>query len=190
MAKETNKSIAKQDGADKEAEEVVDYLHRTFQDVFREKLRKEDRMDFNPAELVLINEDVEPWHRGWAREVPAHYMEEGRALINDLLEAGVISEVTKPVALCTQGFFVPKGDSNKLRLVTDYRQLNKALDRPDWPFLPSEAVRSRRDPGARVFGAMDLTSGYHQVPLTKADRDLTTFTLPFGRYRYEVLPMD
>ena len=90
---------------------------------------------------------------------------------------------------CTQGFFMPKPSTGKLRLVTDYRNLNKALARPEWPFLPSEAVRRRIDPGARVFGALDLTSGYHQVPLTEANRDLTTFTLPFGRYRYEVLPM-
>ena len=54
------------------------------------KLEKVDRIICDPAELVMINEDMEPWHRGWAREVPAHYMEEGRTLINDLLEVGVI----------------------------------------------------------------------------------------------------
>ena len=83
---------------------------------------------------------------------------------------------------------MPKPTSGKLRLVTDYRNLNKALARPEWLFLPSNAVR-RIDPEARVFRALDLTSGYHQVTLSEADRDLTTFTLPFGRYRYEVLPM-
>ena len=45
------------------------------------------------------------------------------------------------------------------------------------------------DPEAKVFGALDLTSGYHQLCLSEEDKDLTTFTLPFGRYRYEVLPM-
>ena len=54
-------------------------------------LRKEDQLDFNPAELIMINEDVEPWHRGWAREVPAHFMQERKALIADLMDAGVIS---------------------------------------------------------------------------------------------------
>ena len=34
----------------------------------------------------------------------------------------------------------------------------------------------RIDPEARVIGALDLTSGYHQVHLTEANRDLTTFT--------------
>ena len=54
------------------------------------------------------------------REVPAHYMKEDRAHINDLLEAGVISEVMKPVQWCTQGYFLPKLGTKKLRLMTDY----------------------------------------------------------------------
>ena len=92
------------------AKEVEEYLKTTFKDVFREKLEKEDRIICVPAELVMINEELEPWHRGWAREVPAHCMEEGRALINDLLEAGVISEVMKPVAWCTQGIFCAQSE--------------------------------------------------------------------------------
>ena len=141
-------------------------------------------MCVDPAELIMINEDVQPHYRGWAREVQAHYLDEAKQLIADLLEAGIISQVTKPVEWCTQGFFVPKPSSATLRLVMDYHNLNKALARPEWPFLPSDAVRRRLDPKARVFGALDLTSRYHQVPLTEADRDLTTFTRPFGRYRY------
>ena len=137
----------------------------------------------------MINEDVEPWHRGWAREVPAHYMEEGRALINDLLEAGVISEVMKPVAWCMQGFFVPKRNSEKLRLLTDYRELNKSLAGPDWPFMASDMVQRSLNPKAKVLCALDLTAGYHQVELSEEDKDLTCFTLPWGRFRYKVLPM-
>ena len=151
-----------------------------FEDVFRETLGREDRMAVDPAELVLINQDVQPHYRGWAREIPAHYLEESKSMINDLLEGGIISEVTKPVDWCTQGFFVPKPGTKKLRLVTDYREINKNLKRPEWPFMPSEAVRRQVDPEAKVFAALDLTSGYHQVKLSEEDKDLTTFTLPFG----------
>ena len=65
----------------------------------------------------------------------------------------------------------------------------KSLERPKWPFMPSEAVRRQLDPEAKVFCALDLTSRYHQVCLSEEDKDLTTFTLPLGCYRYEVLPM-
>ena len=182
-----NKPAEKSD--EEEAENLKTYLLKEFPDVFRETLGKEDRMAVDPAELVMINEDVEPHYRGLAREIPAHYLEESKAMINDLLEGGIISEVTKPVSWCTQGFFVPKPGTKKLRLVTDYREINKSLKRPEWPFLPSDAVRRQVDPGAKVFAALDLTSGYHQIKLSEEDKDLTTFTLPYGRYRYEVLPM-
>ena len=86
-------------------------------------------------------------------------------------------------------FFVPKPNSEKLRLVTDYRELNKSLARPDWPFMAVDMVGRQLDPDAKVFCALDLTAGYHQVELSAKDKDLTTFTLPWGRFRYEVLPM-
>ena len=68
MNEEVDKPDTQEEEMDKEAKEIVGYLRETFPNVFREKLRKEDRMDFNLAELSLINEDVEPWHRGWAKE--------------------------------------------------------------------------------------------------------------------------
>ena len=82
----------------------------------------------------------------------------------------------------TDFFSVLKTSSGKLRLVNDYRSLNKVLARPDWQFLLSEVVRSRIYPEARVFGTLDLTSRYNQIPLSKDYCNLTTFTLPFGNY--------
>ena len=110
-------------------------------------------------------------------------------MIKDLLEAGLMSKVTKPVCWCTQGFFVPKPGSKKLRQVTYYRELNNSLERPEWPFMPSDAVRIQLDPKTKVFCSLDLTLGYHQVKLSEADKDKTTFTLPFGCFWYKVLPM-
>ena len=54
----------------------------------------------------MINEDVQPHYRSWAMEVPAHYLDEAKQPIADLLEAGIISKVTRPVEWCAQGFFV------------------------------------------------------------------------------------
>ena len=86
----------------------------------------------DPAELLLTNEEVAPHHRVWAKEVPEHHTKEARALIDDLLHAGVISKVSRPVTWFTQGFFVPKsGTHGKLYLVTYYRELNQSLKRPD-----------------------------------------------------------
>ena len=55
--------------------------------------------------------------------------------------------------------------------------------------MASDAVRRSLDPRANVFCALDLTAWYHEVELSEEDKDLTCFTLPWGRFRYEVLPM-
>ena len=49
--------------------------------------------------------------------------------------------------------------------------------------------RRQLDPNAKVFGALDLIAGYHQVAISEKDKDYTTFTLPWGRFIFEVLPM-
>ena len=62
----------------KEAEKLSRYLHEEFPDVLKEQLEKDDRMSVDPAELIMINKDVQPHYRGWAREVPAHYLDEAK----------------------------------------------------------------------------------------------------------------
>ena len=42
--------------------------------------------------------------------------------------------------------------------------------------------------GARVFSALDLNSGYHQISLAEDDRYKTAFTCEFGLFEYNVKP--
>jgi len=35
---------------------------------------------------------------------------------------------------------------------------------------------------------MDLSQGFHQIPVAETSRDLTTFVSPFGRYRFVRMP--
>ena len=41
--------------------------------------------------------------------------------------------------------------------------------------------------GARFFATMDLTSGYHQIPIDKESQDLLVISTPVGRFKYLVL---
>ena len=76
-----------------------------------------------------------------------------------------------------------------MRLMTNYCQLNNSLAQPEWPFMSSKAVRRQLDPEARVFEALDLTSGCSKVLLSEKYEDLMTFTYLFGCFRYKVLLM-
>ena len=59
-------------------------------------------------------------------------------------------------------FFVEKPNSSplKVRLVTDYRTLNKAIQRLVHPFTPATELIKKIDPAARYFGKIDAFHGY------------------------------
>ena len=42
--------------------------------------------------------------------------------------------------------------------------------------------------GAKWFSTIDLTSGYWQVEVNKADQEKTAFCKPFGLFQFKVMP--
>ena len=84
---------------------------------------------------------------------------------------------------------MPAGAEVKLRLVTDYRELNKAVLRPAHPFPSAPDLMRRLKPESKYFCKLDAVHGYFQIPLDEPSSHLTTFLLPCGRYRYTCAPM-
>ena len=83
--------------------------------------------------------------------------------------------------------FVPKPDGS-LRLVVDYRALNKLTIKDKYPLQRIDDLLDRLT-GARVFSALDLTQGYYQLRIAPEDVPKTAFTTHVGLYEYKVLPM-
>ena len=92
----------------------------------------------------------------------------------------------------SRGFFVPKktapGEETKVRLVADFRGVNLRLQRPEYPLDSSSSILKRLNPGDRFFAAIDMSSGYSQIPLDEDSRNMFTIILPQGKYRFCVLP--
>ena len=42
--------------------------------------------------------------------------------------------------------------------------------------------------GAKIFSALDLTSGYYHIELGKASRAKTMFITPFGKWEFNMVP--
>ena len=81
-----------------------------------------------------------------SRNVPINYTKAAYDLIQKNLKEGVIAPVDIPTDFCAHATFVPKADGVSLRLVTDFRGLNKIIKRPVWPFSPTESFIARMDP--------------------------------------------
>ena len=76
----------------------------------------------------------------------------------------------------------------KARLVADFRGINRKLRRPEYPLEGSWGILRRLDPRDKYFAAVDFSSGFSQLPLAEESRDLFNIILPWGKYRYCVLP--
>ena len=126
------------------------------------------------------NTDVLPLNVATARAVPRAYEEESKAVTEMLLEKNVITEVSSPTAWCSPGFFVPKpGGKGRIRLVVDYKQLNKCVLRPVHPFPCTNDILQSIPSSAKFFCVMDAVNGYYCLLYTSpSPRDLSTSRMP------------
>lgn len=102
---------------------------------------------------------------------------------NDLIEP-CSSEFNSPIVL------VPKKSQNgipKWRLCMDYRQINKKLVPDRWPLPRIDDVLDGLG-RAQHFTVLDLSNGFHQIPLAENSRDITAFSSDDGHFRWKVLP--
>ena len=86
-------------------------------------------------------------------------LKELKAQLKELLNKGFIRPSTSPWGALV--LFVKKKDGS-LRLCIDYRQLNRATIRNQYP-LPHIDELFDQLQGSQVYSKIDLRSGYHQL---------------------------
>ena len=69
-----------------------------------------------------------------------------------------------------------------MHICIDPRNLNKALMRPHHPMRTVEEV------AAHIFSVLDAKSSFWQVRLDDASSLHTTFTTPYGRFKFLKMP--
>jgi hypothetical protein len=83
-------------------------------------------------------------------------------------------------------FFVKKKDGS-LRLVVDYRRLNKVTIRNRYA-LPLISSLLERISGAKFFSKIDLRGAYNLVWIHPGDEWKTTFRTRYGHFEYTIMP--
>jgi hypothetical protein len=105
----------------------------------------------------------------------------------DLLLAQNIIE-RSDASYYSQVLLTNKPDGSK-RFVIDYRKLNDCTESASWPLLNIKQMFVRLGTHkSSVYGVIDLTSGYHQAPLSLAARVFTAFITFCGIFQYLRLP--
>ena len=140
------------------------------------------RIRLDPSKNVSPKAHTRPY------DTPYHLREAFDTELREALEVGILSPSTEPSPWVHQLFPVPKpGQPGKVRLVSDFCRLNSCMARPVYPTESTNQLLRHVDPGATVFGVLDMCSGYHQVAVHPDDRGLLTVICQQGRFKYNCL---
>ncbi len=141
-----------------------------------------------PARIHLKPNYVVPAPAYWPATVAEHWAKEVKASIDRDVEAGILTKVplNEPTEWCARMVVVKKKDGRPRRTV-DFQDLNKqCLREPNHGTSPFHTAR--QVPDNMWKSTFDAVDGYHSVKLDEASSKLTTFTTPWGRYRYLRFP--
>ena len=84
-------------------------------------------------------------------------------------------------------FITPKND-HTVRVVLDFRRLNKMLVRKPFP-LPKISTTLMQLKGFTYATALDLNMGYYTIRIDAKASEMCTIIFPWGKYSYQRLPM-
>lgn len=161
--------------------ERIEQLLLQYEEVFDEKLPGEG------AAVPKMRIDLLP-NAKLAQQPPRRLSPALRKVVNaevqKLLDDGIIRPSLSPYA--SPIVVVPKKDGS-YRMCVDYRLLNQATVPMKFPLQHSKALLERLA-GQKVFGTLDLRSGFHQVPMHPESISLTAFVTPDGLFEYERMP--
>ena len=121
-----------------------------------------------------------------AKRIPIELEQPVKAELNRLVKLGVITPVEEPTDWVNQ-ITVATKKNGSLRICIDPRSLNLALRRERYrlPVLDDVLPELAK---AKVFSKVDLSHGYWHCVLDEESTLLTTFTTPFGRFKWLRLP--
>jgi hypothetical protein len=155
---------------------------KEFADVFPEELP-----GMPPERELEFTIDLKPGTEPIARtpyRMSTPELQELKMQLKELLDLGLIRPSVSPWGAPV--IFIRKKDGS-WRLCIDYRQLNKATIKNQYP-LPRIDDLFDQMKGATVFSKIDLRSGYHQLRIKEDDIPKTAFKTRFGHYEFTVLP--
>ena len=142
------------------------------------------RLDIPPIHLEL-KPGSKPYH---ARAFPIPQALEGTTKKEIFRLADItVMEKDSNTEWAAPTFVQPK-KTGDVRILTDFRRLNDCLVRKPFP-LPKIGELLQKLRKFTYATAIDLSMGYYHIPLDEESQKLCTTVLPWGKYKYKVLPM-
>lgn len=160
--------------------ELMDLLNN-FRNLFGDK--PEDLGMAKSAEIELkLTDDIPFTYRPY--RMAEVEKEKVRKIVAELLGANIIRDSESPYS---SPILLVKKKNGQDRMCVDFRKLNQRTIKQKYP-LPRIDDQIDKLSGRTIFTSLDLTSGYHQIPVAENSKHLTAFVTPDGHYEYNRMP--
>jgi transposase InsO family protein len=159
----------------------VSSVLKDFQDVF-----SKTKMDIGKTHLLEHRVDTgdSPPIAFSPRRIPVALEEKVDKLVEELLLNDIIrpseSPWNAPIVI------VAKKDGD-IRMCVDYRKLNAVTKRAVYPIPATQQLLDCLS-GSQYFSTLDLSQGYHQIPVAEDDIPKTAFATRKGQFEYKRMP--
>lgn len=127
---------------------------------------------------IILRDDAIPYTLTTPRRVSVPLLPN----VERIQSLGVITKIPEPTEWCAGTVVVPK-QNGKVRICVDRTRLNQSVCRECY-MLPSVEQVLAQIGDAKHFSKLDANSGFWQIELDEKSSKLTTFIMPFGRYRF------
>ena len=128
-------------------------------------------------------------HQGRYYNLPKAYEQPAKKEIERMVAVGVLRKLSwnddSPWA--APSFVVPK-KTGDIRIVTDFRKMNEAIERHPFP-LPRIIETLQKLEKFKSATALDLSQGFYTIPIDEESQKICTTILPWGKYAYQRLAM-
>ena len=150
--------------------------------IFLHQIQKKSTLVKNMQHRIFTNE-AQPVKLAPYR-IPHAWHAEIDNKISEMLENIIIRHSSSP--LNAPVILVKKKDGS-LRFVCVFRGLNDVSKKDTYPLPHIRDVIDKMH-GARFWTTLDAASAYWSMPLAEEDREKTAFSLPRGKYEFNVTP--
>ena len=133
-----------------------------------------------------VKPGVTPYH-GRAYPVPKIHLKVLKRELQRLCDLGVL-EWQPSSEWGSPSFIIPKPKNNTVRLLSDFREVNKRIVRKPFP-LPKISTVFQEIEGFSFATTLDLNMGYYTIRLDPDASRVCTIIFPWGKYSYKRLPM-
>ena len=159
----------------------LEKLIKEYHDIFASNPKKPALV--RNAEHRIITGDALPVKRKPHR-IPEAWHKEVNTQIQEMLDNEIIRPSASP---WNAPIILVKKKDNSMRFVCDFRGLNDATKKDSYPLPHVRDVIDKMN-GARYWSTLDAASAYWSVPLAEPDREKTAFSVPRGKFEFNVTP--